>query len=100
MRLFGVSKARIRVVPNGVLPEVGWASPAAFCRRYGTFPFVLSVGRIEPRKNTLGLIEAAGRKKLKLVVAGEAPPGFEEYEHDCRRAADRGTIWLGRTRAS
>jgi glycosyltransferase involved in cell wall biosynthesis len=96
MRLFGVSAKRIRVVPNGVLPAMGTARPEEFQRRIGTFPFVLSVGRIEPRKNTLGLIEAARRLDLALVVAGEAPPGFDRYEAVCRRAAGEKTIWLGR----
>ena len=83
-------------MPNGVLPSVGSASPEFFFRRCGTFPFVLSVGRIEPRKNTLGLIQAAGRLELPLVIVGEAPPGFERYEVECRRAADDRAIWLGR----
>ena len=47
-----------------------------FCAAFGTFPFVLSVGRIEPRKNTLGLIRAARRLELPLVIVGEAPPGL------------------------
>jgi glycosyltransferase involved in cell wall biosynthesis len=96
MRLFGLSPERIRVVPNGVLPAIGAANPEEFFRRFGTFPFVLSVGRIEPRKNTLGLIQAAGRLELPLVLAGEAPPGFERYEAQCRRAAGARAIWLGR----
>ena len=95
LRLFGVCNERIRVVPNGVLPAVGWASPEHFCLRYGTFPFVLSVGRIEPRKNTLGLITAARRLGLRLVIVGKAPPGSARYEHECRRAAPDDTIWLG-----
>ena len=57
---------------------------------------MLSVGRIEPRKNTLGLIQAARRLELPMVVAGEAPPGLEWYAAECRRAADDRTIWLGR----
>ena len=77
MRLFGVSEERMRVVPNGVLPAMAPQRPDEFFVRYGTIPFVLSVGRIEPRKNTLGLIQAARRLGLPLVVAGEAPPGFE-----------------------
>jgi glycosyltransferase involved in cell wall biosynthesis len=94
--LFGVEAGRIRVVPNGVLPAIGRATAELFSRRFGTFPFVLSVGRIEPRKNTLELIWAARRLELPLVIAGEAPPGFERYEALCRHAAARGTIWLGR----
>ncbi len=96
MRLFGLSEACIRVVPNGVLPEIGEATPEEFLGRYGEFPFVLSVGRIEPRKNTLGLIEVARRLGLPMVVAGEAPPGFEWYAAECRRAGGDGTTWLGR----
>ena len=95
-RLFGVDASRIRVVPNGVLPAIAEATPEIFCRRFGTFPFVLSVGRIEPRKNTLELIKAARRLELPLVIAGEAPPGFERYEALCRRAAAAETLWLGR----
>ena len=96
MRLFGLNRERIRVVPNGVLQAVGSGSPEFFFRRCGTFPFVLSVGRIEPRKNTLGLIQAARRLELPLVIVGEAPPGFERYELECRRAAGDRAIWLGR----
>ena len=96
MRLFGVRPERIRVVPNGVLPAFCRAQPDEFQRRFGSFPFVLSVGRIEPRKNTLGLIEAARRLELPMVVAGEAPAGFDRYEAVCRRAAGDRTIWLGR----
>ena len=96
MRLFGVSAERIHVVPNGVLPAFCRAQPDEFHHRFGAFPFVLSVGRIEPRKNTLGLIEAARRLELPLVVAGEAPAGFDRYEAVCRRAAGDRTIWLGR----
>ena len=61
MRLFGVPAERIRVVPNGVLPSIASASPELFHRRWGAEPFVLFVGRIEPRKNTLGLIRALRR---------------------------------------
>jgi glycosyltransferase involved in cell wall biosynthesis len=95
-RLFGVEAGRVRVVPNGVLPAIGSATAELFCRRFGTFPFILSVGRIEPRKNTLELIRAARRLELPLVIAGEAKPGFERYEALCRHAAGPGTIWLGR----
>ncbi len=96
MRLFGLDQARVRVVPNGVLPAISSASPELFHRRIGTSPFVLSVGRIEPRKNTLALVRSARRLALPLVIVGEAPPGFEQYLAECRSAADPQTIWLGR----
>jgi glycosyltransferase involved in cell wall biosynthesis len=95
-RLFGLDSRRIRVVPNGVLQSFASASPEIFCRRFGQFPFVLSTGRIEPRKNTLGLIRTARALKLPLVIAGAAPIGCESYEAQCRQAAATDTLWLGR----
>jgi glycosyltransferase involved in cell wall biosynthesis len=95
VRLFRVPRERIRIVPNGVLPAIAHASPAPFWKRYGAEPFVLFVGRIEPRKNTLGLVRAIGDLGLPLVVIGAAPPGSELYEEQCRRAGIGCVTWLG-----
>ncbi len=76
VRLFGVARERIRVVPNGVLATVASASPELFQERFGADPFVLTVGRIEPRKNTLALVRAVRPLGLPLVVIGEAHPAF------------------------
>ena len=46
-------------------------------RPTGTGDFVLYVGRIEPRKNVLGLVEGAKAAGLPLVVIGDALPGYE-----------------------
>jgi glycosyltransferase involved in cell wall biosynthesis len=96
MRLFGVKNARIRVVPNGVLPSLESATPELFHARWGIEPFVLFVGRIEPRKNTLGLIRAMKGLALPLVVIGVAPPGCESYAQECRREGAQFVSWLGR----
>ena len=96
VRLFGVARERIRVVPNGVLPSIGVASPERFQQRLQTGPFVLYVGRIEPRKNTLGLIRAISPLTMPMVVIGEAPPGHKRYEEECRRAGRDQVVWFGR----
>jgi glycosyltransferase involved in cell wall biosynthesis len=96
IRLFGVRGWRVRVVPNGVLPAIGAASPDLFRDSWGDEPFVLTVGRIEPRKNTLGLIRATRPLDLRMAVIGEAPPGFESYERECRSAGGDRVWWLGR----
>ena len=96
IRLFGVTRERIRVVPNGVLPAMALASPELFRAEWGADPFVLFVGRVEPRKNTLGLIRAVRKTGLPLVVIGEAPPGCEPYQEECRRAGGDCVSWLGR----
>jgi glycosyltransferase involved in cell wall biosynthesis len=93
-RLFGVPPGRIRVVPNGVLPAFGTASPEAFRDRWGADPFVLSVGRIEPRKNTLGLIQAIRPLGLPLIHIGDPVPGRGDYFRDCRRAGEGFVTWL------
>ncbi len=95
-RLFGVARERLHVVPNGVLPAFGTASPEPFRERWGQDPFVLSVGRIEPRKNTLGLVQAIRRLELPLVVIGEAAPGHRGYAQKCRQAGEGLVAWLGR----
>jgi glycosyltransferase involved in cell wall biosynthesis len=94
-RLFGVPRDRIRVVPNGVRPTFGTASPEPFRERWGMDPFVLSVGRIEPRKNTLGLILSARRLGLPVVQIGDPAPGHRDYARECRRAGEGFVSWLG-----
>jgi glycosyltransferase involved in cell wall biosynthesis len=94
--LFGVDRARIRVIPNGVLGTTASVGPELFRERWLREPFALSVGRIEPRKNTLGLIRALGPLGLPLVLIGEAHPGHRRYEEECRRAGQGVVVWLGR----
>jgi glycosyltransferase involved in cell wall biosynthesis len=87
MRLFGVPAAKIQVVPNGF--DVRFAAPdaQAFTRRFGLRDFVLSVGRIEPRKNQLTLIRALRGAGRTLVFVGDAVPEHEAYADQCRREA-------------
>jgi glycosyltransferase involved in cell wall biosynthesis len=94
-RLFAVPRARIRVVPNGVLPAFGTASPEPFRERWDPDPFVLAVGRVEPRKNTLGLIRAVRRLGLPLVHIGDPVPGHDHYARECRRDGEGCVTWLG-----
>jgi glycosyltransferase involved in cell wall biosynthesis len=95
-RLFAVPRPRLHVVPNGVLSSFATATPERFRRQCMADPFVLFVGRIEPRKNPLGLIRAARALGLPLVLIGEAPPGCEAYAQECRRAGGDRAHWLGR----
>jgi glycosyltransferase involved in cell wall biosynthesis len=94
-KLFGAQEERMVVVPNGVLGGFRWASPAPFRERYGEDDFVLFVGRIEPRKNPLGLIRAVRLLGLPLVVVGEAPSESISYLDRCRREGGDRVRWLG-----
>lgn len=92
VRYFGVCRERIRIVPNGVIPSFGQASGELFLDCHGRAPFVLFVGRIEPRKNPLGLIRAIRKIGVPLVLIGAAPPGCESYEAECRRRRGPGHV--------
>jgi glycosyltransferase involved in cell wall biosynthesis len=95
IRLFALRADKVHVVPNGVSAHFGHADPDLFRSKFGDCEFVLFVGRIEPRKNPLGLIRAARSLGLRSVVIGEAPPGCDDYEARCRREGGRETAWPG-----
>jgi glycosyltransferase involved in cell wall biosynthesis len=95
VRLFGIASEAIRVVRNGVSADFAAGTPDLFRDLYGVSDFVLYVGRIEPRKNVLGLVQALRGTSLPLVAIGSAPPGYEPYAWACRRAGGGQVIWLG-----
>jgi glycosyltransferase involved in cell wall biosynthesis len=96
IRLFGADPNRLHVVPNGVSSRFASARPEPFHAAHGAGDFVLYVGRIEPRKNVLGLIRAITAVGLPLRLIGAPPPGHEAYAAACRRAAEsRSVHWLG-----
>jgi len=94
VRVFGADPSRVRVVPNGVDPRFARSAPDLFRGLHGADDFVLYVGRVEPRKNVKGLIEAARGAGLPLVVIGDAPPGREAYRDACRAAGAGAVRWL------
>ena len=96
VRLFGVDRRRVAVVPNGVDERFAAAGPELFRSLFGGEAFALYVGRIEPRKNLLGLVRAARRLGLRLVVVGEAVPGHGGYRRACEEAGGRLVSWWPR----
>ncbi len=81
IRLFGLSPARVSVIGAGVEPRFRPLDRQALrpvAVRYGldAFPFVLTVGTLEPRKNIDGLIRAFAEARRAagfphhLVIAG------------------------------
>ena len=85
--LFRVPNSKIRVVPNGVDLRFADADPRLFKEYVGIKePFVLCVGRIEPRKNQERLIRALKGTGLRLILIGD--PASKEYYERCRSLAD------------
>jgi glycosyltransferase involved in cell wall biosynthesis len=72
----------MRIVPNGV--DLGLFTPAVPGRlRSG----VLCVGRLEPHKNQLGLIEELKGTGIPLTLVGTEHPHHSSYAARCRAAA-------------
>lgn len=96
VRYFQVPKERIHVVPNGADERFARATADAFTPFVEETGFVLSPGRIEPRKNQLGLIRALRGTGVRVVILGDVVPGHEAYGRACRRAADDNVRFLAR----
>ena len=94
--LFGADRRKIHVVPNGVDPRFASSKAGLFRERFGDRDFVLYVGRIEPRKNVLGLIRAARKAGLPLVAIGSPVAGHESYHDCCRSEGGASVTWIDR----
>jgi glycosyltransferase involved in cell wall biosynthesis len=87
VRYFQVPSRRIHVVPNGADPAMADAAPQAFSDMLGVADYVLCAGRIEPRKNQLGLLRALRDTGVPLVILGDAAAGHEAYLAQCLHEA-------------
>lgn len=68
----GVNKNKISVIPNGInLPNKN-VNLDLFTEQFGVTDYILCVGKIEPRKNQLLLIDAIKKTNLKCVFLGSA----------------------------
>jgi len=103
---FGISSAKISVVPWGIGSE--WLSPvpqpevASVLAKYGLEPgYILTVGTIQPRKNIRRLLEAymqlplSVRNDHRLVVVGREGWGSEDVLALLRELVSSGrAVWL------
>jgi len=111
-RYFGVPPEKLHVVPNAADPRFADGQPEPFLRllerhwpdgadddtrrQVAAGRFVLYVGRIEPRKNQLGLLKALRGTDVPIVLLGDAVPGHDRYWKACCKAADAHTCFLPR----
>ncbi len=82
IRRFGIARPAV-IVPNAVDAVFAGAAQPPEQSRHG----VLCVGRIEPRKNQLALIEAMRGMEEPLTLVGRAGRFYGDYAKRCRRAA-------------
>ena len=96
IRYFGVPPRKIHVVPNGADLRFAQCDPQPFVERFGLRDFILYAGRIEPRKNQLGFLQAMRGSDVPIVVLGVVVPGHERYLAECRRAAGSSVTFVDR----
>lgn len=94
-RFFGVPREKITVIPNGVEQSFAEAAPDFFTQKYQLKDFVLSVGRIEPRKNQLNMIRALNGINAPVVFIGDYVPHYKSYYEQCRKEAASNIHFLG-----
>lgn len=98
-RYFLIPKQRIKVVPYGADECFDGVSEEHFDNKYHLKDFVLTVGRIEPRKNQLNLIRAMKGVDKPLVIIGRQVSHHEAYYQKCRREAGPNVHFLGAVEA-
>lgn len=86
-KYFLISREKIRVVPYGADAHFQEADGNLFTKKHGIENFILSVGRIEPRKNQLNLIRAVKDENIPLVIIGSPVSHHMEYYRQCRNEA-------------
>lgn len=93
--LFRVNPSKFVIVPNGVDPSFKLGDPSLFEKTYGLRDFILYVGRIDLRKNVLGLIRAFRKLNLntKLVIIGKITE--KAYYAKCQKEANKNVIFIG-----
>jgi glycosyltransferase involved in cell wall biosynthesis len=81
---------RVTIVPNAIDRELFDPLPSPTERARALVPdreFILTVGRVSPEKNSLGLIEALSGNGIPLVFVGRPSGHYPDYVEQCRQAA-------------
>jgi len=109
VRVFGISIAKqVRVVPHGYDTSFARQAPPGrheeVLRTYGVVqPFVLSIGRLEEKKNTANMVRAfcefkkeSGLEDLTYVLVGKQGHGYETVRSAIAQSSfDHDVIELG-----
>lgn len=88
--LYRIPSHMVKIIPNGVdlqkfTPEGRATSASLIAERLGLTDYILTVGRLEPRKNHCGLLNAYKMLKNEkpevgpLVVVGQRDFGFQAF---------------------
>lgn len=95
-RLFAITQEKMHVIFNGVDAAFEKGDSSLFVTKFGIRDFILSVGRIEPRKNQLNLVKASRSFKQPLVIIGDPVSDYMDYYRECKKAGMDKVIFLDR----
>ena len=76
---FSLPKSKFDVILIGIDKESTKVDKNDFINKYNLRNFILSVGRIEPKKNQLGLLEALKNETIPLVFIGRLSEYHSSY---------------------
>ncbi len=93
---FGIRRPAV-IVPNAADPDTFAPPPDETTGDRGG---VLCVGRIEPRKNQLALLEALRGSRIPLTLVGQTGRFSQRYADRCRRSADADVCFVGQCGAA
>jgi glycosyltransferase involved in cell wall biosynthesis len=95
-RLFGTSREKIHVIPNGVDERFFAATADVFEQQHGLSGFALCVAAVEPRKNQRRLINALHGMGMPLVLIGPSTVPDGPYARAVADAvrAEPGWLWI------
>ncbi len=94
-RYFLIPKDRIKTIHYGVDKIFDGVDKQLFERKFGLKDFVLTVGRIEPRKNQLHFIRAMRGIGRPIVIIGGYVSTHKDYFERCQQEADSNVHFLG-----
>lgn len=76
---FAIPKSRFSIVPICINKENYQVSKDIFVKKYSLRNFIISVGRIEPKKNQLAILKALGSTRIPLVFVGSLSDYHPQY---------------------
>ena len=94
VRHFGICKDRIHITYNSILPVSENVNDINLKDLYGLDKYILTVSRIEPRKNHLNLLRTFVELKLydkdyKLVLVGSKDLDYQDFFNYLDRLSDK-----------
>lgn len=81
---YGISEAKIKVIPVGIKENLTIMERSEFNKKYNVKnPYILYVGTLQPRKNIVRLVEAFSKisktqKELELFIVGRKGWNYDE----------------------